>query len=301
MNLWLLRIFGIMTTFGMLIVLIQGALVTQTGSGDACGAEWPLCYGQLIPENPTIPTLIEYTHRLVSGIMGIMVISHAAWSWFRLRHLRETRVFAVLSVFFIILQGLLGAAAVVWGQSNAVMALHFGFSLVSFASVLLLTVLAFEDGKATRFTTPDISSGMRKLIYFSIVYIYVVVYTGAFVSHSGSGGACQGWPLCNGQFIPELEGGVLIQFVHRAAAGSLFLLLLGLLLIVAKHYRHQITLYISIFLSFVFITTQVASGAIVIFSGFNIYATMFHALMISLLFGTFSYTTLLANRSGMKK
>lgn len=301
MQLWFLRIFGVLTTVGMLIVIIQGALVTQTGSGDACGAEWPLCYGQLIPENPTIPTLIEYTHRLVSGVMGLMVITHAVWSALRLKHLRETRLFAALSVFFIILQSLLGAGAVVWGQSNAIMALHFGFSLISFASVLLLTVLAFEDGKATKFTTPDIPVRVRKFIYFLLIYIYAVVYTGAYVSHTGSGGACGGWPLCNGTFLPSLEPSVLIHYFHRFAAGTLFIFMISLLIWTVKHYKNQVTLHISVWLSAIFITTQVISGAFVIFTGFNLYATMFHAFMISVLFGTFSYTALLANRAGMKK
>ncbi|GEL08615.1 COX15/CtaA family protein [Salisediminibacterium halotolerans] len=301
MHLWALRIFGVITTAGMLIVIIQGALVTQTGSGDACGAEWPLCYGQLIPSNPTIPTLIEYTHRLVSGIMGLMVITHAVWSAVRLKHLRETRLFAVLSVFFIILQSLLGAGAVVWGQSDAIMALHFGFSLISFTSVLLLTLLAFEDGKATRFTTPNISNAMRKYIYFLLIFIYAVVYTGAYVSHTGSGGACGGWPLCNGNLVPSLNTSELIHYFHRFAAGTLFLFMVSLLAVAFKHCKKQLTLYVSILLSTIFITVQVISGAFVIFTGFNLYATMFHAFMISVLFGTFSYTALLANRSGMKK
>ncbi|WP_259457881.1 COX15/CtaA family protein [Salipaludibacillus neizhouensis] len=294
-----LKTYGVITTIGMIVVLIQGALVTQTGSGEACGAEWPLCYGQLIPENPTIQTLIEYTHRLVSGLLGFMVIIHAIWSWRSIGHMKETKFFALLAVLFIVFQGLLGAAAVVWGQSNAVMALHFGFSLVSFTSVLLLTILAFEDGKFDSINIPSLSRKMKQYIYFVLVYIYIVVYTGAYVKHSESGSACSGWPLCNGQIIPSssLDGRVAIQFGHRIAAGLLFLAILILFVQVLRKYRHERILVISSAISLVFVTFQVISGAVVIFTGFTINATIFHAFMVSLLFGAVSYTALLAYRS----
>lgn len=291
-----LQIYGVITSFGMLVVILQGALVTQTGSGDGCGAEWPLCYGQLIPEDPTIATLIEYTHRLVSAILGLMVIIHAVWSWIYLRKLKETRLFAILAVTFILFQGLLGAGAVVWGQSSAIMALHFGFSLISFTSVLLLTILAFEKEKIVGLAL-NISDRLRKFIYFILAYIYFVVYTGAYVKHTEAGSACGGWPLCNGKLFPVLEGNTAIQFGHRVVAGLLFVIILVSFIIVLKHYRHEKTLFYSVFISFIFITLQVISGAIVVLTGFTLNATLVHAFMVSLLFGSASYTTLLAYRS----
>ncbi|WP_416151074.1 COX15/CtaA family protein [Salipaludibacillus sp. HK11] len=295
-----LKIFGVMTTFGMLVVIIQGALVTQTGSGDGCGAEWPLCYGQLFPAEPTLKTMIEYTHRLVSGILGLMVITHAIWSWNSLRHMKETKLFAILAVLFIILQSLLGAGAVVWGQSSAVMALHFGFSLISFTSVLLLTILAFESGKDSTMKQTKIAANIRNLMYFILAYVYIVVYTGAYVKHTSSGAACSGWPLCNGQLIPNLEGSIAIQFGHRLAAGLLFIVILIAFILVLKHYRHERIFFYSVSISFIFVTIQVISGAVVVFSGFTLNATLFHAFMVSLLFGAISYSTLLAYRAKQK-
>ncbi|ADU30899.1 COX15/CtaA family protein [Evansella cellulosilytica] len=296
-----LKIFGIITTLGMIIVLIQGVLVTQTGSGDACGAEWPLCLGQVFPESPTVQTLIEYTHRVVSGLLGIMVIILSIWSWKKLHHLRETKFFAIMAVTFIVFQGLLGAAAVVWGQSNAVMALHFGFSLISFASVLLLTVLAFENNYPKSYTQPVITAGVRNYIYFVLTYLYIVVYTGAFVKHTGSSAACDGWPLCNGQVIPDLGNDlVAIQFFHRLFAGLLFFVILIMAYKLHRDYRNEKTLYLSGIVSLLFVLVQVISGAIVVFTGFTLGSTIFHAFFISLLFAVVSYTALLANRAKIK-
>ncbi|WP_096189260.1 COX15/CtaA family protein [Evansella halocellulosilytica] len=293
-----LKAYGIITTLGMLVVLIQGALVTQTGSGDACGAEWPLCYGQIFPESPTIQTMIEYTHRLVSGLLGIMVIILSIWSWKKLSHIKETKFFAIIAVLFIILQGLLGAAAVVWGQSNAVMALHFGFSLVSFTSVLLLTILAFESSKPQELLAPSIKRGLKNYIYFVLIYIYIVVYTGAYVRHTDSSAGCTGWPLCNGQVIPSFDNYTIsIQFAHRVFAGILFLVIVVMFIRIVKQHKANKPLLYSGLVSLILVTIQVLSGAYVVLSGLTLEATMFHAFFISLLFGAVSYTTLLAYRA----
>jgi heme a synthase len=290
------KVFSVFASFGMLIVLLQGALVTQTGSGDACGTSWPLCYGQVIPEAPTIATWIEYTHRIVSAVMGLVVIILAVWAWRTLGHIRETKFLSVLAIFAIIFQGLLGAAAVAWGQSDAVMALHFGFSLVSFASVLLLCLLAFEADYTDGKVTASLTKRMRNYVYFVIIYMYTVVYTGAFVKHTGSSGVCRGWPLCNGQIIPPLEGRVAIQFGHRVAAGLLLIVIVIMLVALLRHYRHEKVLVWTAVISTILVTIQVASGAVVLFTGFTLWATLFHALFVSLLFGVLSYGVMIASR-----
>lgn len=57
-----LKRFGVFTSLGVLLVLIQGAVVTNTGSGEGCGQTWPLCFGQVIPLDPPPETVIEFSH-----------------------------------------------------------------------------------------------------------------------------------------------------------------------------------------------------------------------------------------------
>ncbi|GLH63385.1 hypothetical protein PG301_12240 [Parageobacillus sp. G301] len=130
-----LKWFASVTTLAMLFVLIGGALVTKTESGMGCGRSWPLCHGQLIPSQITPELVIELSHRLVSGLAGMMVLILSVWAWRAIGHIRETKFLAIVSFVFLVLQGLIGAAAVVWGQSDFVLALHFGISLISFAAV----------------------------------------------------------------------------------------------------------------------------------------------------------------------
>ena len=122
------------------MIVLMGALVTKTGSEDGCGNTWPFCNGEVLPSYVTVETVIEYSHRIVSAAVGLMVLIVAVWAWRSFRDDGNVRFLAFNAVFFVVFQGLLGAAAVVWGQSDAVLALHFGFSLLSFASVALLAV-----------------------------------------------------------------------------------------------------------------------------------------------------------------
>ena len=69
-----LKWLSVLTTVGMLFILIGGALVTKTDSGMGCGRSWPLCHGKLIPDEITSELIIELAHRVVSGSVGIMVI-----------------------------------------------------------------------------------------------------------------------------------------------------------------------------------------------------------------------------------
>ena len=139
-----LKWFAVASTVGMLLILLGGALVTKTDSGMGCGRHWPGCNGQLIPDVITPEVLIEFSHRIVTGTVGILIVVLAIWSWRALGHIRETKFLSVMAVFFLVLQALIGAAQVLWGQGDFILALHFGISLISFASVLLLTLLIFE-------------------------------------------------------------------------------------------------------------------------------------------------------------
>ncbi|WP_083249040.1 COX15/CtaA family protein [Bacillus solimangrovi] len=295
----LFKALAVVTSFVMLFVLIGGSLVTKTGSGDGCGDSWPLCNGELIPSQITFELIIELSHRLVSGTAGILVIILAIWSWKRIGHIRETKFLASMSVIFLIAQALFGAAAVVWGQSDTVLAIHFGISLISFATVLLLTLLIFEVDKKFDAKSVVIAKGMRMQIYALIVYLYAVVYTGALVRHTNSSLACQDFPLCtNGSFSLPATMYEWVQMGHRLAALILFVWTFVLMIKVYKQYRDQKVLVYSITTTFILLCLQALSGIATVFTLMNyIVIPLMHALFVSCAFAVLSYLVLLANRS----
>lgn len=189
----------------------RGAVVTKTGSGLECGNEWPLCHGKLIPAY-TVGSMIEYTHRLFSGLAGLLSLASMIAFWRYARNRRDLLVYAFMTLLFVIVQGGMGALAVIKSQSAAVMALHMGFSLIAFSSSLMLALgtkrrhEAGEYDPKMELQKQPVSKAFRNLTCFTAFYSYVVVYIGAFVSHTDSRGGCSGWPLCNGEWVPELSG-----------------------------------------------------------------------------------------------
>ncbi|WP_054755011.1 COX15/CtaA family protein [Piscibacillus salipiscarius] len=171
MNKWIKpKPLALVSVLVMLFVLIGGALVTKTGSGLGCGRSWPLCEGQLIPKNITFELLIEFSHRMVTGVAIIFVglLSYVAWRHYQ--HIKETKFLVVMTIVFFILQSLLGAGAVLFEQTSLIKALHFGISLVSFATVFLLALIIFDvDGK---FHTDQLKIPKRYVLNFMAFYLY---------------------------------------------------------------------------------------------------------------------------------
>ncbi|MED4203355.1 COX15/CtaA family protein [Neobacillus mesonae] len=293
-----LKWLAVATTIVMIFILLGGALVTKTGSGMGCGKSWPLCHGQFLPTDITPELIIELAHRLVSGLGGLMVLVLSIWAWKAIGHIRETKFLSFLSIFFLLLQGLIGAAAVVWGQSDFVLALHFGISLISFASVFLLTLLIFEIDKKFDAESLFIDKRMGFHIIAISIYSYLVIYTGALVRHTNSSLICRDWPLCLND-SPSLPGNLYewVQMGHRTAAGILFLWIAYVTFLVIRHYKKEKVLYWGWIISFILVSMQVIAGAFIIFSRLNLYIALMHALFITCLFGILSYFILLYSRS----
>jgi cytochrome c oxidase assembly protein subunit 15 len=192
------------------------------------------------------------------------------------------------------------------------MALHFGFSLIAFASAFLQTMYIWRlpqeayhsesKGKVDESVSikePQVTRSYRNEIWALTIYTYVVVYLGAFVRHTDSGGGCIGWPLCNGEFVPELTGATGVAFLHRVGALILFVWILYMYWIVRKHYRQVRDVYVSMTAVLILAVTQIATGAVIVFTittGFYVYASLIHTLCIAGLFGVLCYLSIRAKQ-----
>ncbi|MGG0645237.1 heme A synthase [Sporosarcina gallistercoris] len=297
-----LKWFAVAATIGMLLIMLGGALVTKTDSGMGCGRHWPGCNGQLIPDEITAEVLIEFSHRVVTGAVGILIVILSVWSWKAIGHVRETKFLSIMAVFFLILQALIGAAQVKWGQGDFILALHFGISLISFAAVLLLTLLIFEVDK--KFDADKIQVG-SKLKFHTIgvtVYSYIVIYTGALVRHTESSLACADWPLCrNDQFELPSNLNEWVQMGHRTAAALIVIWLVYIAFHVLRNYREQKVLVWGWSLAMVLVLAQATTGMLSIFTRLNLTIALLHSLFVTLLFGLLTYMILLLSRVRIQK
>jgi cytochrome c oxidase assembly protein subunit 15 len=282
---------GVMASVGMFAVLVMGAAVTNTGSEQGCGRSWPLCHGKLIPQM-AVSTAIEFSHRAVVGIESILIIALAVVSVYLYWDRLEIKVLAPLMVVFLFLQAGLGAWAVMYPQLSAALALHFGVSLVAFASVVLTTAVLFEVEGRDVLRDRAIPPHFRSAVFGLTAYSYVVVYLGAYVRHSQASLACSGWPLCNNSIVPVFTSSVAVAFIHRVAAFVLALAILGLVVWTHRMQWERPDLYFAGVLALALVILQSLAGAIVVFTHLDLFSTLAHAAMVGLMFGCLSYLCL---------
>lgn len=95
-----------------LLVIAWGAYVRATGSGAGCGSHWPLCNGEVVPRPESVETLVEFGHRLTSGLDGLLVAALLVWAFRAFPRRHPVRPAAVLSFLFLVTEALIGAGLV---------------------------------------------------------------------------------------------------------------------------------------------------------------------------------------------
>ena len=126
-------------------VVLWGAYVRATGSGAGCGNKWPACGGAVLGANARAQTIIEFTHRLTSGVALLMVGVLVVWCWRATTKRDWARYAAILAAVLLANEALLGAALVRLGyvdQDKSLgrilfLCLHFGNTLLLLAMLTL--------------------------------------------------------------------------------------------------------------------------------------------------------------------
>jgi len=140
-------------------VILWGAYVRATGSGAGCGAHWPLCNGEVLPRAPTAEMLVEFSHRLTSGLALLGVVALLWWT-FKARPAGDpARRGATWSMIFMLAEAAVGAGLVLFqlvaDNTSMARALFMAVHLVNtFLLVASLTLTAhwLSGGSPVRLT-----------------------------------------------------------------------------------------------------------------------------------------------------
>lgn len=136
-------------------VILWGAFVRATGSGAGCGAHWPLCNGEVLPRAPALATIIEFTHRVTSGV-ALLAVAFLAVRVFRAKPKgHPARRAAVASVLFILSEAAVGAGLVLFRlvaeNESVARALFMAVHLINtFVLLACLTLTAHCCSTASR-------------------------------------------------------------------------------------------------------------------------------------------------------
>jgi cytochrome c oxidase assembly protein subunit 15 len=108
------RVFSWFTLVYTLAVVLWGAFVRATGSGAGCGDHWPVCNGEVVPRAPTLQTVIEYTHRVTSGLALVLAVVLCVWGLRAHAKGHPVRKAAVASLVLMLTEAAVGAGLVLF-------------------------------------------------------------------------------------------------------------------------------------------------------------------------------------------
>jgi len=137
------------------LVAVWGAYVRATGSGAGCGNHWPLCNGEVIPRAPAIETVIELSHRLSSGLLGIVVMVLTVWALRRYGARHRVGGAALVALALTVVEALVGAALVHYDlvvdnvsvARGVVMAFHLVNTLLLLGALTLTAAWSSDRGR----------------------------------------------------------------------------------------------------------------------------------------------------------
>jgi protoheme IX farnesyltransferase len=273
------RILALATTVSTGVLIAWGGLVRATGSGDGC-PDWPKCFGHWIPPFE-YHALIEYTHRSLALLSGLLLLAQALTVLIRFRDRRELVWPAALVVPLYVVQAGLGAVVVNTGLDPAWVTLHFAVAMVTLAVPVWMLVAAFTDGRRgaghPRFA---LLAGWTAAATFALLLV------GTYVRAENAGVVFRDWPLMDGRLVPALGGAATVMFVHRLLAAAVTLLTLWLAIRVRTIPGRPRPLVVLASLASILFVAQVGVGAANVLSGLDVWARAAHVAISAAIWAT---------------
>jgi heme A synthase len=167
-----------------LAVVLWGAYVRSTGSGAGCGNHWPLCNGAITPRSPATATIIEFTHRVMSGLDLLLVAALLVWAFRAFPRRHSVRLAATFSAVFLVTEALLGAALVLLEHvaRNASVSRAYSLSAHLTNTLTLLAFLTLTAWWASGRPFPRVGGPRAGLAALSLGVVLLMGISGAIAA-----------------------------------------------------------------------------------------------------------------------
>lgn len=274
--------------FYNILVILWGAFVRATGSGAGCGAHWPLCNGEVIPRAPAVETLIEFTHRLSSGLVVILMLVLVIAAFRLFPKGQMVRKSALAAGIFTIVESLIGAVLVLnelTGQNDSihravVMMVHLINTFLLVASIFL-TARWSKEGYSNRVDFKR--GGWSVLIYIGLIGMIVLGASGAVTALGDT--LYPSASLVEGlrqDFDPTANLLIRLRIFHPGIAAFIGVYTLVVALAFRKNFPFQLMQQATYTLSALF-TFQLVLGAINVILLAPVWMQILHLLVTNLI------------------
>ena len=251
---WRHRSFVLLSLATLFLVFV-GGLVTSTGSGLSV-PDWPLSYGMLMP--PMVGGIFyEHGHRMVASAVGFLTLVMALWTHFR-EPRRGVRRLAWAALALVIAQGALGGLTVLFLLPTPVSVAHACLAQTFFCLTIALAYVTSREWREAPARTDRV--GTRVAAAAATAVVFVQLFLGALMRHTGAGLAIPDFPLALGRLVPPFDlPGVAVHYAHRL--GAVAVVIAVSYLVVRCHRSADSSLFASALVAAGLVALQVALGA----------------------------------------
>jgi heme a synthase len=208
------------TVFLTFDLIVFGAFTRLTDSGLGC-PDWPGCYGEAnpflahddisaaqsaMPSGPVtvFKAWIEMIHRYLAMAVGVLIIAicvGAIHYWRKNKTSRYHPALPLVLLVFVCIQGAFGAWTVTLKLQPLIVTTHLLLGLSLFA------LLCWHALRQTvhQTVTVTITKNLKILGAVTFVLVGMQIALGGWVSSNYAALACGGFPLCQSQFMPEMN------------------------------------------------------------------------------------------------
>ena len=176
------------------LLIAMGGILCVTQSIRNC-PDWPGCFGSFIPPSQPGP-ILEYTHRALAAISGLLILISAIAGLVRLPRERWIVIPPLVAVVLLVEVSYFGAQVVLRGLAPGWAAVDVGSALLVVALMVAAAVVA-----ASRFKEPTMpgrlsfKSPFSRLVLAATAVVYIVLVSGILVAGKASVTACLGWSI----------------------------------------------------------------------------------------------------------
>ncbi len=274
---------ALITLFLTYILIVFGGYVASSESGMGCGPEWPLCNGEYIPSLHG-ETLVEYAHRVIGAVLGIMTIILSI-KIIRLKPSLHIKLTTYWMLTLLIVQVLLGAVVVILDLPAIVITIHLMVAMIFMALLIFIChTYKSKDSFAleNRYDHTSIRKYIRTHIHIILGLLLVTITIGAYIKHQQYGLACD-WLGCRETFLPT-DNRQLLQTLHR-----IFALITTLYILIFAGWTFTISkdqhLRIRVVLAAIVVIIQMLVGVITVITHLELPWAVVHLAIATALFG----------------
>ena len=280
------------------VLIVVGGVVRVSDSGLGCGPAgsgtegWPLCGGRVLPfleQN----AVIEFTHRIVAGVVAILILLLA---WRALRGLREHRWLvrgSVAAAILVLAQAALGGLTVENNLHEVLVAAHLGLAMLLLAILIALRRATLEGSAA-----PAPGGTLRPLAATALVLLFATIVAGGYMAgtqrEGAEGGPVAGahlacgkeFPTCAGEAMPFGSGELVdVHLTHRAFMYLAAVAILAMVIVARRRGVRSPAFPLALLL----LACQILLGALNVWLGEHGELIVAHLTLATLLWGTVVY------------